>query len=85
VWAYGTLTPLERPDGVAGKSEFTDEEAEQFQEQARKSRNQDRRDGAGTNADVSRAYNDFWWDFGRNVSGRQTSLVMIRPTDASLR
>jgi hypothetical protein len=79
VWAYGTLTPLERPDGVSGKAEFTDEEAEQFQTQARQNRNQDRRDGAGTNADVSRAYNDFWWDFGRNVSGRQTSLVVDPP------
>ena len=51
----------------------------QFQKQARENRNQDRRDGAGTNADVSRAYNDFWWDFGRNVSGRQTSLVIDPP------
>jgi hypothetical protein len=79
VWAYGTLTPLERPGDVSGKTEFTDEEAEQFQKQARENRNQDRRDGAGTNADVSRAYNDFWWDFGRNVSGRQTSLVIDPP------
>ena len=79
VWAYGTLTPLERPDAAAGKAEFTPEEAETFQQQARESRNQDRRDGAGTNADVSRAYNDFWWDFGRNVSGQQTSLVIDPP------
>ncbi len=83
VWAYGTLTPLERPDAVAGKAEFTPEEAETFQQQARESRNQDRRDGAGTNADVSRAYNDFWWDFGRNVSGQQTSLV-IDPADGRI-
>src|SRR5687768_16338785 len=73
-WSYGTLTPLERPGGLSAKPEFTEEEAAEFQEQARTSRNQDRRDGRGTNADVGRAYNDFWWDFGRNVAGTQTSL-----------
>jgi hypothetical protein len=79
VWTYATLTPLERPDALSGKQEFTDEEAAAFQAQQRVSRNQDRRDGAGTQADVSRAYNDFWWDFGRNVSGNQTSLVVDPP------
>jgi hypothetical protein len=79
VWAYGTLTPLERPGDLASKQQFTEEEAAEFQAQARTNRNQDRRDGAGTNADVSRAYNDFWWDFGRNVSGTQTSLVIDPP------
>ena len=83
VWSYGTLTPLERPDGASGKAEFTEEEAEEFQADARVRRNQDRRDGAGTTADVSRAYNDFWWDFGRNVSGKQTSLV-IDPADGRI-
>ena len=82
-WSYGTLTPLERPDGLTGKAEFSDEEAAAFQAQQRASRNQDRRDGQGTNADVSRAYNDFWWDFGRNVSGNQTSLV-IDPADGRI-
>lgn len=83
VWSYGTLTPLERPDGASGKAEFTEAEAEEFQAQARERRNQDRRDGAGTNADVARAYNDFWWDFGRNVSGKQTSLV-VDPADGRI-
>ena len=42
--------------------------------------NQDRRDGAGTDADVALAYNDFWWDRGTKVvSTRQTSLVVDPP------
>ncbi len=42
--------------------------------------NQDRRDGAGTDADLARAYNDFWWDRGTKVvSTRQTSLVVDPP------
>jgi hypothetical protein len=78
-WSYATLTPLERPGSLSAKTEFTEEEAAEFQAETLKNRNQDRRDGRGTNADVGRAYNDFWWDFGRNVSGTQTALVIDPP------
>ena len=80
IWAYATVTPLERPDALAGKATFaTDEELAEFERSIVQGRNQDRRDGAGTNADVSRAYNDFWWDRGTRVLGRQTSLVVDPP------
>jgi len=77
IWSYATVTPLERPTTLAGKATFTsDEEIAEFEKTTVAARNQDRRDGAGTNADVSRAYNDFWWDRGTKVLGRQTSLVV---------
>jgi hypothetical protein len=80
IWAYATVTPLERPDALAGKATFaTDDEVAEFERSTVQGRNQDRRDGAGTNADVSRAYNDFWWDRGTRVLGRQTSLVVDPP------
>jgi len=80
IWAYATVTPLERPDALAGKANFaTDDEVAEFERSTVQGRNQDRRDGAGTNADVSRAYNDFWWDRGTRVLGRQTSLVVDPP------
>jgi hypothetical protein len=79
IWAYGTVTPLERPSDLSAKTAFTDEEAAEFERQTLQSRNQDRRDGRGTNADVSRAYNDFWWDRGTRVVGNQTSLVVDPP------
>ena len=80
IWAYATVTPLERPTALAGKATFaTDEEVAEFERTTVQGRNQDRRDGAGTNADVSRAYNDFWWDRGTRVLGRQTSLVVDPP------
>jgi hypothetical protein len=80
IWAYATVTPLERPEALAGKATFaTDEELAEFERSTVQGRNQDRRDGAGTNADVSRAYNDFWWDRGTRVLGRQTSLVVDPP------
>jgi hypothetical protein len=80
IWSYATVTPLERPTSLAGKSTFSsDEELAEFERSTVQARNQDRRDGAGTNADVSRAYNDFWWDRGTRVLGRQTSLVVDPP------
>jgi hypothetical protein len=79
VWSYATITPLERPVALGDKATFrTVEEAVAFQRSEQERRNQDRRD-PGTPADVSRAYNDFWWDFGRDLAGMQTSLVVDPP------
>jgi hypothetical protein len=80
IWTYATVTPLERPDALAGRATFdSDAEVAEFERTTTQNRNQDRRDGAGTNADVSRAYNDFWWDRGTRVLGKQTSLVVDPP------
>src|SRR5438552_15579270 len=77
-WDFAQLTPFERPNGLAGKSSFaSDDEAEEFAQQRIENNNKDRRDG-GAAADVERAYNDFWWDFGTRVA-KQTSLVIDPP------
>ncbi len=81
VWSFATLTPLERPAEFAGKAELTDAEAAAYAKRIRDGRNMDRRDG-GAAADVSRAYNDSWWDFGNRASN-QTSLI-IDPPDGKL-
>jgi hypothetical protein len=81
VWSNATITPFERPTTLAGKQVLTEEEAAELEKLTVKTGNQDRRDGAGTDADVARAYNDFWWDRGTKVvSTRQTSLV-VEPSD----
>jgi hypothetical protein len=81
VWSNATITPFERPTTLAGKQVLTEEEAAELEKLTVKTGNQDRRDGAGTDADVARAYNDFWWDRGTKVvSTRQTSLV-VEPAD----
>lgn len=80
VWSLATITPFERPSALAGKHVLTEEEAAELEKTNLKSNNQDRRDGAGTDADVARAYNDFWWDRGTKVvPTRQTSLVIDPP------
>jgi len=77
-WDFAQLTPFERPSALAGKSAFSDEEAEEFAQQRIESGNKDDRSG-GAAADVERAYNDFWWDFGSRVA-KQTSLVVDPPS-----
>jgi hypothetical protein len=86
IWDFRTITPMQRPTDLGDKSVLTDQEAAEFE--IKNQRNQDNRDatavgvvnGQRSNADVERAYNDFWWDFGKNiVSTKRTSLVIDPP------
>ena len=76
-WDFAQLTPFERPSEFADKNSVTEEEAEEFAQRRVETSNKDKRDG-GAAADVERAYNDFWWDFGRRIA-RQPSLVVDPP------
>ena len=89
-WDFRTITPMERPKELANKPTLTAQEAAEWEIKNR--RNQDNRDkgaartvnGGQSNADLERAYNDFWWDFGTNaVKTRRTSLV-IDPPDGKI-
>jgi hypothetical protein len=80
-WDFAQLTPFERPGDFAGKTSLTDQEAEEFAQQRIETSNKDKRDGTAA-ADVERAYNDFWWDFGTRIA-RQPSLV-VDPPDGRL-
>jgi hypothetical protein len=82
VWSFATLTPLERPAEFAGKAYLTNKEAAEYAKRSIEQRNKDSREGSGSDADVARAYNDAWWDFGTNATN-QTSLV-IDPPDGKL-
>src|SRR5262245_12577763 len=83
IWSFATITPLERPAELAGKEFFTEKEAADYEAEIRTRNNMDRRDGSAE-ADVGRAYNDFWWDRGtRVVKTRRTSLI-IDPADGKI-
>src|SRR2546422_6800562 len=83
IWSFATITPLERPAELADKPFFTEKEAADYESDVLKRNNMDRRDGTAE-ADVGRAYNDFWWDRGtRIVKTRRTSLV-IDPPDGKI-
>ena len=80
------MTPLQRPAEYAGKETLTEAEALEFER--KNALNQDNREskptavqnGQASSTDVDRAYNDFWWDFGKKVAiTRRTSLILDPP------
>lgn len=83
VWGFATITPLERPAGLAGKQFFTEKEAVEYEKGFLERNNRDRRDGPA-DADVSRAYNDFWWDSGNKVVPTRRTSLIVDPPDGKL-
>jgi hypothetical protein len=79
IWTNATVTPLERPADFVGKEFLTEAEASEFERQAVYEANGDRRDGSAE-ADVGRAYNEFWRERGKVVSTRRSSLI-VDPRD----
>ena len=78
VWNSATLTPFERPKEFAGKEFFTPQEAAEFTKAELYRVDGDRRDG-GDNADVGRAYNEFWRDRGKLTPELRTSMIVDPP------
>jgi len=82
-WNTSTLTALERPAEFAGKPVLTPQEAKDYEARLLRDNNRDRRDGTAE-ADVGRAYNEFWYDRGSHiVESRHTSLI-IDPPDGKI-
>jgi hypothetical protein len=79
LWTNATITPFERPSNLSDKAVLTEQEAVEFEKQTLQARDADNRDG-GREADLGRAYNQFWYDRGTKVIGsRRTSLVTDPP------
>jgi hypothetical protein len=78
VWNSSTLTPFERPKEFAGKQFFSPQEAEEFAKAELNRVDGDRRDGGG-DADVGRAYNEFWRDRGKLTPDLRTSMIVDPP------
>jgi hypothetical protein len=83
IWNFATATPLERPAQFADKAFLTAEEAATYAKQVVAERSTDRRDGP-TGADVNRAYNDFWIDWGSKVVGTRRTSIITDPEDGKL-
>ncbi len=84
IWSLATITPLERPADLAGKEFFaSDKEAADYEAEVQKRNNMDRRDGPAE-ADVGRAYNDFWYDRGTKVAKTRRTSLIIEPRDGKI-
>ena len=81
VWDYRTLTPLERPDELAGKDVFTEEEAAEFV--AASLAEIEGRDDA-VPGDIVGNYNQFWFDRGTTVVGTRRTSQIVDPPNGRL-
>ena len=76
VWTNATLTPVERPEAMSGRDVLTAEEAAAFETSSAAARAASDRFIPGNVG----AYNQFWMDGGKVVTGdRRTSLVTDPP------
>ena len=83
IWSNATITPLERPQDLAGKPFFTREEAAAYEKQVRARNDGDRRD-ANPDADLAVGYNDFWWDRGTTVVSTLRTSLIVDPPDGRI-
>jgi len=84
IWSNAILTPLERPADLKDKAFFTKEEAAAYVKRMVEQNNKDSRAGAGTDADVARAYNDFWWDRGTGIAKTLRTSLITDPPDGRI-
>ena len=82
-WSFATLTPFERPAELADKEVFTDAEAAAYEKELITRNNMDRRDGT-PEQDVTRAYNNFWWDRGTKVVWTKRTSLVVDPKDGKI-
>ena len=86
IYSFSTITPLQRPDALAGKTTLNDEEAVAFEASENTRQNRDLFDpvkGQPSAGYASRAdggvlsYNEFWYERGSKLTGdRRTSLIV---------
>jgi hypothetical protein len=92
-FTFSTITPLQRPEALAGKDVLTAEEAAAFEASENKRLNRDLFDpekGAPSAGYAPRSqggvlsYNEFWYERGSQVTeDRRTSLI-VDPTDGRI-
>ena len=89
IYSFSTITPLQRPDALAGKGTLTEEEAAAFEAEENKRLNRDLFDpekGQPSAGYAPRAqggvlsYNEFWYERGSKLTGdKRTSLIVDPP------
>jgi hypothetical protein len=73
-----TITPFERPAQFGQRAELTEDEISDLESRAA-ARSVDDGRAKGTEGDVTSAYNEFWWDRGKKVTTKRSSLVIDPP------
>ena len=91
IWDFRTITPLERPRGLAGKQVLTATEAEEQEERAARRRAEagskaipERCIGSPNFVDCVGSYNQFWFDRGTEVLADRRSSLIVDPPDGRI-
>ena len=93
IFTFRTITPLERPEALAGKASLTAEEAAAFEASERTRLNRDLFDpesGAPNAGYQSRAeggvlsYNEFWYERGIELTADRRTSLIVDPPDGRL-
>ena len=81
-WNFATLTPLQRPSDLAGKTTLSDEEIAGLVQRAEARRTA--ADSAALPAGSVGGYNQFWYEPGTSVSADKRSSLIIDPPDGRI-
>src|SRR5258706_6091415 len=77
LWAFATITPLQRPKEFEGRETLTADEAAKLEERAVRDQFVDRPPPPGNPG----AYNRFWIDTGTKVVGTNRTSLIVDPAD----
>ena len=81
VWNFATLTPMERPAEFAGRATLTEEDVANIVARSAQFTQFLSENGIGSSDTRTGTYDEFWFDFGSDVSAdRRTSLVVDPPS-----
>ncbi|HTR34677.1 MAG TPA: hypothetical protein VMH80_02165 [Bryobacteraceae bacterium] len=83
IYTNVSLTPLQREKDLGTQQFFTPQESSAWKARMLKVRNMDRRDG-GAVADLTRAYNEVFWDNGSEVSPTLQTSLIVDPADGRM-
>ena len=86
VWDFRTITPMERPEELAGQEFLTEEEAAKLERDAvdrdvRLLNQAARRTEAGGNVGT---YNNFWFDRGTRIVGTRRTSLIVDPSSGTI-
>jgi hypothetical protein len=93
IYSFSTITPLQRPEALAGKTTLNDEEAAEFQASENTRLNRDLFDpikGQPSAGYAPRAeggvlsYNEFWYERGSQLTKDKRTSLIVDPADGRI-
>ena len=93
IFTFATITPLQRPDALAGKDTLNDDEAAAFEASEKTRQNRDLFDpikGAPNAGYAPRAqggvlsYNEFWYERGSQMTKDKRTSLIVDPPDGRI-